>query len=144
MSANSKLTIAVHILTWMSLDRKDNEVATSERLAESVRTNPVVIRRCLGQLRAAGLVQAKRGVGAGWYLVREPEDITLCDVHVAVDGTGPFALHHSPPNAGCPIGSSIGPSLEQVYSDLEGQMRQELSRITIADMLQTTLARGAH
>lgn len=103
MSANSRMTIATHVLTWMSLDRKNNEVATSERIAGSVNTNPVVIRRCLGDLRKAGLV-GSRGAGAGWILKREPEEITLLEVYLAVEGEGPFAMHHTPPNADCPVG----------------------------------------
>lgn len=59
------MTIGAHVLTWMSLDGGNNAVAVSERIAEGVNTNSVVICRCLGDLRKAGLVQAKRGVGAG-------------------------------------------------------------------------------
>ncbi|WP_328891641.1 MULTISPECIES: Rrf2 family transcriptional regulator [unclassified Streptomyces] len=140
MSANSRMTIAVHVLTWMSLDRQNNEVATSDRIAGSVNTNPVVIRRCLGDLRKAGLVQAKRGVGAGWILTREPEETSLLEVYLAVEGGGPFGMHHTPPNPDCPIGFGIRPALQQVYSGLEEQMQQELARTTIADMLRDVLA----
>lgn len=141
MSANSRMTIAVHVLTWMSLDRQNNEVATSERLAKSVRTNPVVIRRCLGELRAAGLVQAKRGAGAGWFLAREPQDITLLDVYLAVEDEGPFGMHHTPPNQDCPVGFGIGPALAEVYGGLESRMREQLAAITVSDVLRDVLAR---
>ncbi|MET7739186.1 Rrf2 family transcriptional regulator [Streptomyces sp. NPDC005385] len=140
MSANSRMTIAVHVLTWMSLDRQQNDVATSERIAGSVNTNPVVIRRCLGDLRRAGLVQAKRGGGAGWSLMREPEDITLLAVYLAVENGNLFGLHHSPPNGECPIGFGIQPALGRVYGTLEEQLQQELARTTIADMLRDVMA----
>jgi DNA-binding IscR family transcriptional regulator len=46
------MTIAVHVLTWMALERRNGqEIVTSERVAGTVNTQPVVIRRCLGQLR---------------------------------------------------------------------------------------------
>lgn len=140
MSANSRLTVAVHVLTWMSLDRQNNEVATSERIAGSVNTNPVVIRRCLGDLRKAGLVQSRRGAGAGWVLAREPEEITLLEVYRAVEDGEVFGMHHTPPNAACSVGFGIQPALQRVYSELEQKMQQELSQTTIADVLRNVLA----
>ncbi|WP_334629085.1 Rrf2 family transcriptional regulator [Micromonospora sp. CPCC 205539] len=142
MSGNSRLCVAVHVLTWMALDQRDPAaVATSQRLAVSVNTNPVVIRRCLGQLREAGLVQSRRGAGAGWNLTRAPEQITLLDVHLAVgDDEQLFALHHSPPSGSCPIGFGIQPALRPVFGRLDEAVRRELATTTIADMLRDVLA----
>ena len=69
MSANSRMTVAVHILSFMILwQQRRPEPATSERIAHSVNTNPVVIRRLLGLLQKGGLVKSQRGVNAGWRL----------------------------------------------------------------------------
>ncbi|MFJ5274711.1 Rrf2 family transcriptional regulator [Streptomyces sp. NPDC088358] len=139
MSANSRMTTAVHALTLMSLDHQANEVTTSQRIAESVNTNAVVIRRCLGDLRGAGLVRSRRGAGAGWALAREPEHITLLEVCPAVDAGSPFGMHRTPPNSACPAGFGIRPTLRVVYRGLEEQMRKELARTTIADVLRGVL-----
>jgi Rrf2 family protein len=142
MSGNSRLCVAAHVLTWMALDQRDPAaVATSQRIAVSVNTNPVVIRRCLGQLREAGLVQSRRGAGAGWNLARAPESITLLDVHVAVEDDDPlFALHHSPPSGSCPVGFGIQPALRQVFGRLDEAVRRELATTTIADLLRDVMA----
>ncbi|MEU9831953.1 Rrf2 family transcriptional regulator [Streptosporangium sp. NPDC048047] len=141
MSANSRMSVFVHVLTWMALDRRDNpEGATSQRIAGSVNTNPVVIRRCLGDLRKAGLVQARRGAGLGWSLTREPEAITLLDVYGAIEDETVFAMHHTPPNTSCPVGFGIRPTLRRVYGRLDDVMRQELATTTIADVLRDVLA----
>lgn len=137
MSANSKMSIAVHVLTWMALDRLDEKtVATSQRIAVSVNTNPVVIRRCLMELREAGLVHATRGAGAGWTLAREPESITLRDVYSAAEGTGLFALHRTAPNEDCPVGFGIRPALDSIYTRLDDTVRDELAAVSIADVLR--------
>ena len=57
----SRFTIAVHILSL--LDSNKGESKTSEELALSVNTNPVVIRKILGALKKAGFIQIQMGQG---------------------------------------------------------------------------------
>ncbi|MET8772128.1 Rrf2 family transcriptional regulator [Streptomyces sp. NPDC004658] len=140
MAANSRLTIATHVLAWLALaQRGGREVLTSEQVAASVNTNPVIIRRSLGDLRRAGLVEVRHGAGAGWSLARDPEAITLLEVYDAVDAQPPFGLHRTEPNLACPVGRGIRPALSGVYSRVETVMRQELADTSIADVLRETL-----
>lgn len=141
MAANSRLTIATHALAWLALaQRRGQLVLTSEQVAASVNTNPVVIRRSLGELRRAGLVAVRHGAGAGWSLARAAEDITLLEVRDAVDAQPPFGLHHAEPNPECPVGHGIRPALTGVYDRVERAMRRELAETTIADVLRDSLA----
>jgi Rrf2 family protein len=141
VSANSRLTIAAHALTWIGLyQRQGHEVATSEQIATSVNTNPVVIRRLLGELRNAGLVTSRRGAGAGWMLVRPLGSVTLLDVYEAVEPSPLFAMHPSTPDQGCVVGFGIRPAMESVYADIEGKVRAELARTTLEDVLRDVLA----
>ena len=54
MSTSSRFAVAVHILTLMAWS--EDEPLKSEQVAESVNTNPVVIRRMLCELSEANLV----------------------------------------------------------------------------------------
>src|SRR3954452_15669765 len=111
---SSKLSVGIHVLTIFALKR--GEPLTSEFLACSVNTNPVVVRRLLGSLRAAGLVESRTGVGGGWSLRGDPERIPLLDILRAVEPHDePFALHHSEPNPECPCGLHIRGVLTDVY-----------------------------
>ena len=140
MSANSRLTIAVHVLVWMSLARERGLAwMTSDQVAASVNTNPVIIRRSLGDLRRATLVNVRLGAGAGWSLAREPHEITLLDVYDAVEHEPLFAMHRTKPNLECPVGYGIRPALGQVYNEIEQTLRRELTRTSIADVLRSTL-----
>lgn len=140
MSANSRLTVATHALTWIGLyQRRGHEVATSEQIADSVNTNPVVIRRLLGELRKAGLVDARRGAGAGWMLSRDLGSITLLDVHRAIEPGHMFALHRSTPDPGCVVGHGIGPAMTTAYDRVEAAMCDELAKITLEDVLSDVL-----
>ena len=140
MAANSRMTIAVHALAWLALaQRQGYDLLTSDQVAASVNTNPVIIRRSLGDLRRAGLVHVRHGAGAGWGLARAPEQITLLDVHDAVGQEQPFGLHHSEPNLQCPVGRGIRPALDQVYGEIEQTIRRELALVSVADVLRKTL-----
>lgn len=141
MGANSRLTVAVHALTWMALaQRRGQDMMTSEQVAASINTNPVIVRRSLGNLRRAGLVEVRRGAGAGWSLARPPEQIALLSVYEAVESGPVFGLHHAEPNQQCPVGRGIRPALGNVYHGVETALRRELRRTTIADVLDQTLA----
>ena len=119
--------------------RRGQATLTSAQVAASVNTNPVIIRRSLGDLRRAGLVQVRHGARAGWSLTRAPEEITLLQVHDAVGQEPPFGLHHTEPNLECPVGKGIRPALSQVYSEIEQAMRRELALVSVADVLRQTL-----
>ena len=144
MSANSKLTTAVHALCWLELSRRRGiEVLSSERVAASLDSHPVLVRRCLGELKAAGLVTSSRGPGAGWSLARPAETITMLDVHLALADRDLFALHAHEPNQDCPVGFGIRPVLTEVYRDVERVVDERLSTETVADVLDRTLAVAA-
>ncbi|WP_172384122.1 Rrf2 family transcriptional regulator [Streptomyces sp. MNP-20] len=142
MSANSRMTVATHALTWMALvcPKRPDGIVTSDEIAASVNTNPVVIRRTLGGLRDAGLVVSQRGQGAGWRLAREPGAITLRDVYLAVEPDPLLALHASAPNRKCPVGRGIPPVLRGAYDRAEEAMKAELAEVTVADVLKETVA----
>jgi DNA-binding IscR family transcriptional regulator len=143
VSANSRLTVAVHALTWLALaHRRGRDRLTSDEVAASINTNPVVVRRSLGDLRKAGLVEVSHGAGAGWRLTLPPEMISLRNVLDAVepDNESVFALHHREPNLECPVGRGIRPVLSDAYARATDALKHELDRTSIADVLEDTLA----
>jgi len=106
--------------------------ATSERLAEMLDTNPVVVRRTMAGLRDKGFVRAERGHGGGWSLTRGLGDITLLDVYRAIDEPAIFALSMSEDTPRCLVEQAVNAALE---SELRGARELLLKRfegITLA------------
>ena len=83
MSKNCRFAFAVHVAAVLALT--PDQPCTSDWLAGSVNTNPVVIRRILSALAKAGLVRSVRGSQGGTMLSRPPEAITLLELSRAVD-----------------------------------------------------------
>ena len=134
MKISSRFTVAVHILSLVAIER--NELCTSEWIAKSVNTNPVVIRRVIGKLRDAGLVQVRQGVG-GTTLQKPLNEITLLDVYRAVEVVqeGELFQMHEKPNPNCPVGANIEVVLELILLRAQEAMESVLGEITMEDLV---------
>jgi Rrf2 family protein len=109
----------------------------SKEFAISLNTNPVVIRRILGALREAGIVESKAGRSGGWLLARSPKQITLADVYQALEQeVTMFGMHSQTPCKTCPVGKNIPDILRGEYTKAEKAMMHELKKTTVADMAQ--------
>lgn len=135
MKPSTRFTVALHVLTLLAYEA-GGEPATSEYIAGSVNTNPVVIRRLLALLRKAKLVGSQGGPGGGWHLKVPSSRITLRDVFRAVETEELFALHAGRPNVRCPVGRVIQGALVRRYDEARLALEQDLERTSIADLLQ--------
>lgn len=134
MQISSRFSVGVHVLTLLAAN-PPGELLTSDRLAGSVNTNPVVIRRILGQLKQAGLVEVRAAAG-GTYLRRDAASITLLDVYRAVEATNErlFSVHEHP-NPECRIGRHIQRTLDGTLRRAQAALEYELASTTIAQVM---------
>jgi Rrf2 family protein len=129
---SSRVAVAVHVLAYLAWRRE--EPVTSERIASSVNTNPVVVRRIVGALRNAGLVHVQPGVGGGAQLAREPDRISMLDVYRAVEEKDELFAVHADPCRNCDIGNNIREVLQGVFCQAHQAMQSVLANVTIADV----------
>lgn len=131
MAANSRFAVAVHALAVLACH--PGERPTSRRIAESVTTNPVVIRRLLCALSRAGLVESSHGAKGGFRLARPAARITLRDVYQALeDGGGGFFARHEKSNESCPVACRMASILDGVFARVKAKALPELGRTTLA------------
>lgn len=133
MKITSRFTVAVHTLLVIYFF-EGKEKTTSEFIAASVNVNPVVIRRALLSLKAAGMVEVKAGSG-GASIVKDLKDITLFDVYRAVDSVDGDIFHfHENPNPACAVGKNIHAVLDTHLADAQRALENELKRVTLYDL----------
>ena len=139
MSANSRFAVATHLVTVLAFAERGaagGEPVSSETLARSVNTSAIVVRRLLGSLQEAGLVKGFAGRRGGVLLGRSPDEISLLDIHRAVDDAHVFGFSRNPPNPACPVGGCVTGLLEQVFEGVHRALDAELGKTRVSDLLE--------
>lgn len=131
---NSRFAVALHTLLLLATNTQGP--VSSDYIAGSVGTNPVLIRRLMGDLRAAGLVDSRAGAAGGFVLARPAERIGLDEIYGAVEGD-PLFSRHGNANPKCPIGRAVGPLLDRVLGEAESAMLHSLKRTTLGDLINS-------
>lgn len=133
MQISSRFTMAIHM--FACIDTFSDMKMTSDFMAGSIGTNPVIIRKLLGQLKAAGLVEVARGTG-GVTITKPLDEITFLDVYKAVECAPDEELFHfhENPNQECPVGRNIHHVLDDKLTQVQKAMEDELSKITLEEV----------
>ena len=134
MQISSRFTVALHIFTCVEMFKDDHKV-TSDFLAGSINTNPVIIRKILTQLKNADLITIARGTG-GITVNRPLSEITFYDVYQAIEPVenGDLFRFHENPNPECPVGRNIHTLLDQKLQAIQGAMENEMKAYTLEDL----------
>ena len=132
MAYPTRFSLAVHILCLIEL--AGGEPVRSQLMAGSAGTHEVVVRRLLGRLRKAGLVDSKPGPGGGWTS-RVPADALSLDRIYAASDEGDALAIHGKPNPACEVGRNIESCLTGVYGEAQKALEASLARHTLADVL---------
>jgi len=135
MHISSRCSIAVHCLLFIHEYSPLTKV-TGNLISTSTKTNPAATRSILGALKKAGILEIKSGTG-GAALAVPPEKISLLQVYEAVEPDFAQKLIgvHENPSTHCPVGSCIHDVLDLSYEKVRTDLRESLSRITLADVI---------
>ena len=131
MKRNSRLSLALHTLSHMAGD--PDRKRTSAQIAEYAGTSPVVVRRVLGRLREAGLLVSEKGHAGGWSLARDPCEITLADVYLALDESL-IEAGSEETTAACAVERAMHRRITGVMQEIEQSLIARLRETTIAEM----------
>ena len=136
MKYPTRLSDAVHILAFIAL-YPDCDL-TSNKLAESVQTNPAYVRQLMSALRKGGLLVSVKGHPRP-ALAREPEKITLLDAYRAVEGNKPLLHPDIHTNPACGVGVNIQLVIRDCYDLVQQQAEKAMEAITLQEILDRYL-----
>lgn len=132
MKRSSRLSIALHAL--VHLDAQPGKALTSSALSTCLMTNAVVVRRVLGELREAGIVDASKGPNGGWSLARPAADITLYQVYSAMGERLLLRTESDPGDVSCAIVRSVDRVMTDFLDDAEALLAARLARVRLSDI----------
>ncbi|GMT50126.1 MAG: Rrf2 family transcriptional regulator [bacterium] len=135
MAADRKFATAVHILTGIAVASELGTLVKSKKLAESVNTNPAVIRKIIIQLTHAGIVESTIGKTGGFRLIRSPKHVKLLDIYIAVSDEPALDVSSRAVNKTCMISCNIKEVLKPILMDAEEALKKSLSTKTLGDVV---------
>lgn len=107
---------------------------TSDKLAECLHTNPVVVRRTMGLLREAGIVTSDRGHSGGWRIAVDLNTVTLRQLHSALGEPAFFAMGNRNETPECLVEQAVNAALDDTFIKAEALLLERFSEITLADL----------
>lgn len=130
----SEFAIAVHALVFLNHKK---ESKSSEEIAKNVCTHPARIRKVMGSLKKAGLVNTKEGIDGGYSFELEAYSVTLRRVCEALEVKLVSATWRSgSSDLACLIASGMADVMDEIYGDLDHLCRERLAQITIGQIDQ--------
>jgi Rrf2 family transcriptional regulator, nitric oxide-sensitive transcriptional repressor len=129
-------SIALHTMAFLA-SRRDQHVTVGE-IAARLPVSENHLAKVLQRLTRAGLVQGLRGPGGGFLLRGDPAEITLLQVHEAIEGRFEVSgCLFSPPKCcgNCILGDATREANEIVHA--------RLARTRLADALHAFTSRPA-
>jgi Rrf2 family protein len=123
--------------------RPSNDIASTAELAEFQGISATFVAKLLTRLKAQGLVTATEGIGGGYRLARTPEQISVLDVVLALEGDKPL-FQCKDIRRQCAVFGQSPPrwatkglcSIHAIMVEAEEAMKQTLATHTLADLAQ--------
>ena len=127
---NSELAIALHIVGFLTA--RNGEPLTSDVLAKTYGTSPVVVRRVLAKLNRADLVESRRGFNGGSVLTRKPATINLRQVFEAISDNQELLRRHPGTESG--VAKVLAEYINHIYDEAEEALMKKLEMVTVKQM----------
>ena len=120
---------------------RHQQSATSDTLAQMLGTNPVVVRRTMALLKEQGYVTSEKGHRGGWSLSKPLSQMTLLDIHQALDSTSIFAIGLSTDHPQCLVEQAVNAVLTDAFDEAQALLLKRLGAITLAQLAEDFDAR---
>ncbi|MDQ0201650.1 RrF2 family transcriptional regulator [Neobacillus ginsengisoli] len=132
---NSDFTIAVHYLVYLVY--LPDHMACSGSIAANVCTNAARIRKIMSCLRNHGFVKTKEGIGGGYILDCNPQEVSLADIYRTVSrGSLKPNWYTGDPEQKCIVSSNTQVVMNQIFNKAKLYLEKYFENITLRSVLE--------
>jgi DNA-binding IscR family transcriptional regulator len=132
MRRDSRLSGVLHVLLHMA--QHPDRPFTSEEMAKSMDTNPVVIRRIMAGLRDQGYLRSEKGHGGGWSLSCQLDKVTFRDIYTALGEPALLAIGNRTESPGCVVEQAVNAALGSAFDEAEALLLEKFGDVTLATL----------
>ena len=123
---------AIRTIIYLAQQPK-NEIVLKKDICRTQNVTPAFLTKILQPLIKAGIVSSQRGVGGGFLLARDAEDINLLDILQAEEGE--LKLNH------CLVDEDVCQrdkhcSAHEVWHEAQSEMIKVLKKHSVAELVQ--------
>ncbi|AZQ62642.1 Rrf2 family transcriptional regulator [Flammeovirga pectinis] len=133
---SKKTKYALKALRFLASKYGEGPVLISE-IADKEHISQKFLESILLELRKGRVLSSKKGKGGGYYLIKDPEEVTLCDIHRMIEG--PIAplpcvsLNYYEPCDDCD--DEVNCTLKAVMLDVRDAQLDILKKKSLNDLL---------
>lgn len=129
----------------MEMGMDEGEALSLRDIAERQQISLDYLEQIVPALKTAGLIKSKRGAQGGYFLAKAPENITVYDALVALEGgfepmicVGEDAGAKSSATSGATVGCGASGScaVQEVWQELQAAIETVLKALTLAELLR--------
>ena len=137
MQLNRSTDYAIQILLYLA---KAGKTVSSSRLAAAIGVSHRYLLQISAKLRAAGFIRAAHGPSGGLKLDKAPEEISLYDIILSMEGAGRTGEICGSPALEIEQEIDI---LERMYHSVDTMLEQLLKKITLSHLLRENSISGS-
>ncbi len=130
---SKKISIAIHILSLIEL-LPEVEV-NSTIVAQSIKTNPVVIRRIMTELKKADIIVATPN-NKGVKVAIDIKTLTLYDLYAILEGRKKVLNSHHKGQVTCPVGCCFDQIMDKHFGEVQKEYEKILASKYVYDVIQ--------
>lgn len=135
MAINARFVTGIQAMVLLAAEPE--KLHRSEDVARVMGTNPVVVRRIFAELQKAKLIKSHKGPSGGSKLAAAAKEITLRDIHRAMQ---PQGVLQAPKTVAIP---GLAAALKGVLNDASRALEKELEETTLAQLVKKAQKRSA-